>query len=242
MIKLITFDLWNTIVSGKNSKKHFQYRVERIKDIAAGNNTDISDESIEKGLDAAWAYFMEEWDKRVYTPTAKAMMNVFFKSAEIEPSPELSECLISFMEDSLLDIDNSPVDGVNALIEELNDKYILAIVSDTGYTPGRNLRILLKHIGLFRYFSFFAFSDEIGVSKPDRRIFEYVLNYAGIMPDESLHIGDLLRTDIEGANNSGMKSVHFHRENFHKEEEHPAIPSYKTDNASDIYNFVSSLH
>jgi FMN phosphatase YigB (HAD superfamily) len=63
--------------------------------------------------------------------------------------------------------------------------------------------------GLERYFSAFFFSDEHGFSKPDRRAFLTPLAELGIAPDEAVHVGDIQRTDIDGAQAAGLRAVHF---------------------------------
>ncbi len=45
-------------------------------------------------------------------------------------------------------------------------------------------------------------SQEVGVSKPDPRIFEYALD--GVAPAEALMVGDSLTSDILGANRAGV--------------------------------------
>lgn len=45
-------------------------------------------------------------------------------------------------------------------------------------------------------------SQEVGVSKPDKRIFEIALN--GLDPREALMIGDGITSDVMGANNAGV--------------------------------------
>jgi putative hydrolase of the HAD superfamily len=50
-------------------------------------------------------------------------------------------------------------------------------------------------------------SAELGVAKPDRRIFEHALGLAGATPAEAVHAGDDLRADVEGARGAGIAAV-----------------------------------
>jgi putative hydrolase of the HAD superfamily len=52
-----------------------------------------------------------------------------------------------------------------------------------------------------------VFSDEAGVPKPNRRVFELALGPLGVHPERALHVGDLRRTDVAGARALGMRSV-----------------------------------
>jgi putative hydrolase of the HAD superfamily len=47
------------------------------------------------------------------------------------------------------------------------------------------------------------------MSKPDPRVFALVLERLGARPCEAAHVGDILRTDIIGAQGAGMRAVHF---------------------------------
>ncbi len=57
------------------------------------------------------------------------------------------------------------------------------------------------------------YSCEIGERKPDTKIFEYVLNDAGITPKETLFIDDLL-PNIVGAKNAGLWAYYLEDESI----------------------------
>lgn len=52
-------------------------------------------------------------------------------------------------------------------------------------------------------------SDEIGVNKPDKRLFDYALGKSGASASHSVMIGDNPATDILGAVNAGWRAVLF---------------------------------
>jgi FMN phosphatase YigB (HAD superfamily) len=83
-------------------------------------------------------------------------------------------------------------------------------VCDIGLTPSLVVRRLLERHGLLRFFDHLAFSDEVGHYKPARAIFESALAGLRTMePTRCVHVGDRLRTDVEGARNLGMGSVRY---------------------------------
>ncbi len=47
------------------------------------------------------------------------------------------------------------------------------------------------------------------MSKPDPRVFALVLGTLGARAHDAAHVGDILRTDIVGAQGVGMRAVHF---------------------------------
>lgn len=240
MIKLITFDLWNTLIS-ENGTDLTGYRISRISPILARKGIDTDESGMREAFSSAWKMFMYEWESRNYTPTTSSMLSVMFSRLGIEPDRALFREVLHEMETVLLDSPAGLIEGTEDILKELKGSYKTAIISDTGFTPGRHLRQLLKNLGVYHYFNVTAFSDEIGVSKPDRRMFEFVLRECRVEPDEAVHIGDLLRTDIAGAVNAGMKSVHFTKEKFIEEDPAIAEPSFTARTAYEIPGFVNSL-
>ena len=83
----------------------------------------------------------------------------------------------------------------------------MAIVSDAIVTSGRGLRELLAVHGVAKYFSGFAFSDEVGHSKPHRDMFAAAADQLGVRIDQMIHIGDRDHNDIQGPQRLGMKAV-----------------------------------
>jgi FMN phosphatase YigB (HAD superfamily) len=83
----------------------------------------------------------------------------------------------------------------------------LGMICDTGLTPGRVVRRLLHQLGLLTYFDVCVFSDEVGVPKPDPRIFHTALDALAADASHAAHVGDLLRTDVAGARGVGMTSI-----------------------------------
>ncbi len=54
-------------------------------------------------------------------------------------------------------------------------------------------------------------SEEIGFSKPDRRIFEYVIEKWGGQASDWYYIGDSYVNDMEGAKNAGLRTIYLNR-------------------------------
>ena len=100
------------------------------------------------------------------------------------------------------------IPGAAELIHELKRRaYPLALVAD-GY-PGTYCNVLTQH-GLYGCFDVFAISEEVGVVKPDARMFAHALDLLGVRPDaylQTIMVGNHLERDIKGANALGMISV-----------------------------------
>ncbi len=69
----------------------------------------------------------------------------------------------------------------------------------------------IRTAGLEPWIDLVVLSDDIGVNKPDRRIFEYAMERSGDTdPTHHLMIGDNPDTDIRGALSAGWHAVWYH--------------------------------
>jgi HAD superfamily hydrolase (TIGR01509 family) len=66
---------------------------------------------------------------------------------------------------------------------------------------------LIRDAGLGEYFEFVLDSEVEGVEKPDPEIFLRACERMGVVPEESLYVGDLYPVDVLGAQNVGMRAV-----------------------------------
>jgi putative hydrolase of the HAD superfamily len=70
-----------------------------------------------------------------------------------------------------------------------------------------SVREILESLGLTRHLDFVLDSFEVGVEKPDPRIFGLALARAGVEPGEAAYVGDLYSVDVRGARAAGMGAV-----------------------------------
>jgi HAD superfamily hydrolase (TIGR01662 family) len=90
-----------------------------------------------------------------------------------------------------------------ALAEMAKRKYFLGVVSNSDGRLAKRLGLL----GLQKYFTFILDSADVGIEKPDPRLFHMALRRSGIEPAESVYIGDLCSVDVLGARRVGMQGV-----------------------------------
>lgn len=83
--------------------------------------------------------------------------------------------------------------------------------------------IKLEKSKLKPYFDVVLCSEEVGVNKPDPKAFLSALEKAKAKTNNSLMVGDDLISDIQGAENIGMKTVLFDPNDKHKTTEHHKI-------------------
>lgn len=100
------------------------------------------------------------------------------------------------------------VDGAEELLQYLSKKYLIGILSNGFMNVQYNK---LYGTNIHRYIQRMVVSDEIGVQKPDIRIFDYALQAVGAVADEVVLIGDNPDADIKGAINAGWHTIYFDR-------------------------------
>jgi putative hydrolase of the HAD superfamily len=79
----------------------------------------------------------------------------------------------------------------------------LAVVSNWDLA----LPALLAELGLAEFFNFILPSAEIGIEKPDGRIFRLALQRLGLRSQEVVHIGDQYEADVVGARAVGITPI-----------------------------------
>lgn len=96
--------------------------------------------------------------------------------------------------------------GAEKVLNYLQNKYHLHIISN-GF---KETTLTKMHVsGLNPYFKNVIISEDVGINKPDKMIFEHAINKASAKVQESIMIGDSLEADIRGAMNFGMKAIFF---------------------------------
>ena len=106
--------------------------------------------------------------------------------------------------------DNHLFEGALEILDYLTLKYKLHIITN-GFEEVQYKK--LKNSGIVHYFSTVTTSEEVGVKKPNSKVFLTALKKANSIPEESVMIGDSLEADILGANNIGMQTIFYNYRN-----------------------------
>lgn len=102
---------------------------------------------------------------------------------------------------------NELVEGSVGILEYLVSKnYKIHIVSN-GFHEVTHRKI--DGSGIRKYVETVTSADDVGVRKPNPKIFEYSLNQANAVKSESILIGDDWIADIKGAQNFGIEVIFF---------------------------------
>jgi HAD superfamily hydrolase (TIGR01549 family) len=215
-VAAVTFDYWNTLCCEPPGGYLRGRRLEAMSQVlvdAGVGSAGVVLSVLGAGYDAAWQGWNESWRaNRQFTGVHAAHSICDALEASFADSPAIAglraEICAAFAgqgEGAELHL----VDGVPDTLAALAERGIrLGIICDVGFTPSPALLAHLERHGLVKYFDHWSFSDEVGVYKPDPRIFTHALDGLG-RPDPArcVHIGDRKRTDVAGARAAGMRAV-----------------------------------
>ena len=65
----------------------------------------------------------------------------------------------------------------------------------------------LMRLGLFERIDYLVTSEEAGIDKPHRTIFDLAMRKCGVQPDEALMVGDNFTHDVCGAHEAGISGI-----------------------------------
>jgi len=92
------------------------------------------------------------------------------------------------------------------ILDYLFPKYQLHLITN-GFSEVQEVK--LKSSGMDKYFDKVITSEDAGVKKPDRRIFDFAMEQTNAEFSNSIMIGDDYKVDIVGAQDVGMDQVFF---------------------------------
>lgn len=129
-----------------------------------------------------------------------------------------------------LTLDHFGVENTYALGKQLGDYYVFESPKKTALIPGAadllaylrgkgyGMSVVsngfkevqfekMRTSGIDVYFDNVFLSEDIGFQKPDRRIFEHILEKLSASPGQCLMIGDDIKVDIAGARDAGIDQI-----------------------------------
>jgi HAD superfamily hydrolase (TIGR01549 family) len=225
MISAITFDFWDTIAADdsdepKRANLGLPTKADARVQMFVENVTRIYPHiGVQQAADAyrqANQRASQEWHNDHRTPGVTARVFYAYECLGLEPGPGEYARLVREVDELVREIETMEIriqpdfaPGVQNSLDLLAGQYKLGIISDTIHTTGRGLRYLLQRQGLLQYFSYFVFSDEIGVAKPSQAVFRQAALGLGFPPNQIAHVGDRESNDVVGPQATGMRAILF---------------------------------
>jgi len=215
MIKAVSFDFYNTLV-------RFWPPLEEIQQAACHEmGLTVQADAITRGYAVADVFFNRENEERSLSSRTEEERLDFFgryeqmilETAGIPVSIDLArnvwKMAMSVPKDFVLFDDTVPA------LEQLREAgYKVGVITNLR----RDLDQLIDRVGLTSHLDFMVGSGDVGMEKPHPPIFMAALEMVGAAPEEAVHVGDQIRSDVKGAQGVGMQAVLIDRSGYGSED------------------------
>lgn len=233
MIKVITFDFYNTLVS-------FWPPLADIQQAACDAlGITVAKCGIDQGYSVADVYFNREnenspialrsdQDRLTFFTTYEQMI---LENAGVPVSLDLAQQIwklaMSVQKDFVPFEDTIP-----ALAALKSEGYRLGVLSNLR----RDMNALCQQLRLATYLDFCVSAADAGAEKPQPAIFLAALERMSAAPEETLHVGDQYRSDVEGARAVGMHTVLIDRGGW----QHGVVDCPKIASLSELHGLLAN--
>lgn len=203
-----SFDLWMTII--KSNPNFKPQRTELLKEHFSLNKTVDEIDSVIRYYDNLFNIISEKTGNHI--EREEVFMLILDKLGKDIQNISIDDLKLFFEKSDELFVENVPFiiwEDIHDFLNEIKAKGKTAsILSNTAFIHGDSIRKVLKKLDLDAYFSFMIFSDEVGISKPNLEIFEYLYKNTQeikiITKSQIIHIGDNSIADYQGAKTYGF--------------------------------------
>jgi putative hydrolase of the HAD superfamily len=206
-LRAIAFDLWETLITDTPTLSRAQERL-RLERMAA--ILGMTPDAIEHAYRHLWHHCQELYWSRDQDIPCRRQVEHFLEHLGRTVDETTLDALEQAYAMAAVETPPALVEGADEVIPALKEQgFRIGLISNTGRTPGYALREILDRLGLAASIDAMVFSNEHGVCKPQRSIFEALRGALGVAYQEMMFVGDNLYVDIHGAQSCGMTGVHF---------------------------------
>jgi putative hydrolase of the HAD superfamily len=202
VVEAVSFDIWGTLLDLGRYYAVVARKLSELSGRPAGELYRLTLEVYREALRAR----LEGSFRRVVLDSAE-----FFAARLGVQVEDLFTAVVTSVEDPEVGGLAYP-DAAESLEVVRSSGYRVAALGNVMFWPGMLTRYMLYRCGLLRYFHLTVFSDEVGLNKPSREIFDYVAQKLGVRLGALVHVGDSVENDLAGAVVAGAKAVLVNRE------------------------------
>jgi len=213
-IRAVTFDLWETLLfeSDGASKRRADARCRNLAQALNSLGVQVSLEEMSAAVSETVSSLISIWGTNRDVAYIDQIRLIIKKATRhsLELKQEWTNELIPAYTSNVLEVPPYLNPEARKALKGLKKRNkLIGLICNTGLTPGIGLRKFLANESVSRYFDLMIFSEEIGIRKPDPRIFHLAAQRLGVQPCEIVPVGDNLKADVLGAKNAGLKAIHF---------------------------------
>lgn len=207
MLKAITFDFWDTLYKAPAGRNLADRRVSAFQQVLLQLGHPADSVLIRAAMTACWRFALKYQRETGLDITPRGYLDYILQELHLDLNRAEWQQVYQVITSVLLDHPPQLNEGVAETLPRLTKKFKLAVICNTGISPGLILREIMKADDIFRFFEFLTFSDEVKWAKPNIKIFNYTLDKLQVKNIEAAHIGDDSTTDVTGAKMAGMKTI-----------------------------------
>ncbi len=244
MIRGVVFDLGSTLIRYDGDwiearRLGTQALVEQLRTDGLNIDEPAFMDAFIKAIDAS--YHVREEDCRERT-TASLLQQVIedFGLPSIKEE-EIQRSLVKFY--GVGEAQWTPMPHLYDMLDTLEREGMhLGIISNAG--DRGNVQRLIDNAQLREYFDPILISAEVGVRKPDTRIFHMLLAQWDLRAEEVVMVGDLLSVDVFGAQRVGMHQIWLKAEDQFPEKEqddHEIVPEAVALDLVEVLQLIQNL-
>ena len=210
-VRTVLFDFGHTLVDFARTEEALRGAYEIVRDRLAGWVEDRAppevDELVERIAGAVDEMVGRSYaQRRLEELDQVALFAEAFAAIGYELPSELLQEVVEIDHDSFSHSLTAPASTIATLAELREMGLRLGVVSNVSLFPHR-MRGDLENLGLAELLDGAVFSSELGVRKPDPRIFVHALREVGGEAPTAVFVGDRLNDDIVGARAVGMRTI-----------------------------------
>lgn len=228
MIKYILFDVDDTLLDFKKAEAAaIRKTFERI-------GIPVSDEIISRYSeinDSQWKCL--ERGELTREQVLVRRFDILFDELGLNIPSEMAQASYEY----LLGIGHYFIDGAQELLEALDGKYEMYIISNgTANVQDRRL----KSAGISRYFKEIFISERVGYDKPSVEFFDACFErIPGFEKDKAIVVGDRLSSDILGGINAGVRTCWFNPKGAPADKD--IVPDYEISRLSELPELLEKI-
>ena len=214
MLEAVAFDLWETLITDlpEIAARQQDTRIAELSRVLNAAGIEASLDDVSRSHRDVWHDCWERYWSHDRDVTARGQILHFLEHLGVRDglSEEVLEALGEAYGGAAVTHLPVLVEGAAEVVDALRAKGLaIGVVSNTGRTPGKHLRMILERLGLASRIDGMVFSNEIGVCKPLPPIFDDLRARLGCEFREMMFVGDNPFADVWGAQQCGMTAVHF---------------------------------
>ncbi len=199
--KFIYFDLDDTLLNHKAAEQAGLQDVHRQFDLFSQVNLqDLIDEYHEVNSEQWGLYSRGEVDREQLQRNRfeKTLLNLGLDGSRYKDVGDLyMQCYRNHWQ---------WMDGAQQAYEAILEQYPVGILTN-GFAETQRLKF--EQFGMYDSANQTVISEDVGVLKPDPKVFAHATEKAGVPKDEILYVGDSFQSDIEGGSQFGWNTAWF---------------------------------